>query len=118
MNLTVVAPLSTEHVDAVQQLFSGEWWSKERTARETEKLLIGSTATVGIFDETMLIGFARVLSDSCYLALILDVIVDKRYRGRGVGDHLMAAVMDLSDVTSVRSVELVCQPELLSLIHI
>lgn len=46
--------------------------------------------------------------------MILDVIVDNDCRGQALGDRLLEAVMELPDVASVNSVELVCQPDLLA----
>jgi predicted GNAT family N-acyltransferase len=59
-----------------------------------------------------LVGFARVLTDYAYVALVLDVIVDESHRGSGVGAVLLDAVVNHPSLARVRSLELVCQPEL------
>ena len=63
-------------------------------------------------DGGRLAGFARVLTDFAYVALILDVVVAEAARGTGVGATLMNAVVGHPRIAGVRSLELVCQPEL------
>ncbi|WP_328998433.1 GNAT family N-acetyltransferase [Kribbella sp. NBC_00709] len=60
-----------------------------------------------------LIGFARVLTDYTHIALVLDVIVDDSHRGSGLGSVLLDAMVNHPDLTTVRSLELVCQPNLI-----
>jgi predicted GNAT family N-acyltransferase len=60
-----------------------------------------------------LVGFARVLTDEVYLAVVLDVIVDSGQWGSGLGALLMDAVVGHPRLAGVASVELVCQPELM-----
>ena len=61
-----------------------------------------------------LVGFARVLTDGVFLALVLDVIVREAWRNRGVGAALLEALLAHPSLESVESVELVCQPDLRS----
>ena len=117
--MRAITPVGVERTTEVLALFAGEWWTNNRTIDDVTALLIGSTATVGItsVDSTAsqapLVGFARVLSDRHYLALILDVIVTETHRGAGLGDELMRTVLDLECVRGVTSVELVCQPDVI-----
>ena len=60
-----------------------------------------------------MVGFARVLTDQTYLAIILDVIVAPDARGSGVGAMLMDAILSHPRVADVKSIEPVCQPELM-----
>jgi predicted GNAT family N-acyltransferase len=60
-----------------------------------------------------LVGFARVLTDYTHIAVVLDVIVDESRRGSGLGGALLDAVVNHPELAAVRSLELVCQPELI-----
>jgi predicted GNAT family N-acyltransferase len=53
-----------------------------------------------------------VLTDFAVVALILDVVVAEAARGTGVRAILMTAVVGHPRLAGVRSLELVCQPEL------
>lgn len=111
--MSIVSPLDTTHLDAIHELFRDEWWSRSRTRSDVERIIAGSTTTVGLVDGQRLVAFARVLSDRQYVAVILDVIVANDRRGRGLGDQLVTALLHLPTVASVHSVELVCQPEMI-----
>jgi predicted GNAT family N-acyltransferase len=59
-----------------------------------------------------LVGFARVITDDVYLAVVLDVIVSPAARGSGLGAMLLDAIVGHPRLAAVRSVELVCQPDM------
>jgi len=61
-----------------------------------------------------LVGFARVLTDGVYLAVVLDVVVADDCRNNGLGGSLMEAILGHPQVSRVRSIELVCQPDLIA----
>ena len=83
---------------------------------DIRKLLVNSDIIFALSDSESdeLLAFSRVLTDDTYFALIFDVIVAPKLRGEGVGRLLMSSVMSHPRVACVKSVELVCQPELVS----
>ncbi|HEX5117030.1 MAG TPA: GNAT family N-acetyltransferase [Pseudonocardiaceae bacterium] len=78
-------------------------------------MLAASDLTLAVVDRESgrLVGFARVLADDVYLAVVLDVIVAPAWRAAGLGAMLMDAVVGHPRLAGVRSIELVCQPELI-----
>jgi GNAT superfamily N-acetyltransferase len=98
------------------ELFASAWWAAGRTESETRGLLAGSDVVVGVTDRSSgrLVGFARVLTDRTQLALILDVVAAPDVRGAGIGAMIMDAVLGHPWVSRVKSVELVCQPDLVA----
>ena len=103
---------ATIHIPDLVALFAGTWWAASRTEADTERILAGSDVVMTARDHNRTVGFARVLTDGIYLALILDVIVAPGARGTGVGVRLVDAVLAHPKVEGVRSVELVCQSDL------
>jgi GNAT superfamily N-acetyltransferase len=103
-------------VPRLMELFASTWWAAGRTESETHGLLAGSDVVVTVTERrsARLVGFARVLTDRTYLALVLDVIVAPDVRGGGVGAMVMNAVLAHPWVADVKSVELVCQPDLIA----
>jgi GNAT superfamily N-acetyltransferase len=103
-------------VPQLMELFASAWWTARRTEAETRAILAGSDVVVTIIERpsSRLVGFARVLTDRTYLAVILDVIVAPDARGAGVGATVMDAVLRHPWVADVKSVELVCQPDLVA----
>jgi GNAT superfamily N-acetyltransferase len=59
-----------------------------------------------------LAGFARVVTDFVYKALVLDVIVHREHRSSGLGARLMDEVVDHPRLRGVRHFELYCRPDL------
>ena len=57
-------------------------------------MLRQSDLLIGLCDSERrhLMAFARILTDYVYKALILDVIVEPAYRGRGLGRLLMESI--------------------------
>ena len=48
------------------------------------------------------IGFSRVLTDYAVYAILLDVIIQERYRGRGLGKWMMKCVTEHPDIASLK----------------
>ena len=109
-----VERLDERSVRDLVELYQGEWWTKDRSLRDVRAMLERSDLVFGIVDPSSgrLIGFARVLSDFVFKALVFDVIVAPSHRGRGVGDALMRRILAHPRLRSVRHVELYCLPEL------
>ncbi len=98
------------------ELYRTTWWAAGRTVEEVRTLVRHSDVVIGLVDgvSDRLVAFARVLTDRAYFALLLDVIVAEERRGTGIGHTLMACVLARPELHDVRSVELVCRPDLVT----
>lgn len=107
--------VGAERVPQLIELFAGAWWARDRSSDDVTRMLAASDLVVGLVHRASdrLVGFARVLTDDVYLALVLDVVVAAELRGAGLGAMLLDAVVGHPRVAGVHSVELVCQPEML-----
>ena len=76
----------------VHSLLSETYWARERTVEQTE-LCLANSFPFAVFDGTMLVGFARVISDCFSLAYLVDVFVTRDRRGSGIGTHLTNALL-------------------------
>lgn len=105
----------THEVSAEQvlDLFQSAWWTASRDLDGVIRMLANSDVIFGVHLDNALAGFARVLTDETYLAIILDVIVAPAHRGTGLGATLMDAIINHPKVSNARSIELVCQPDLM-----
>jgi predicted GNAT family N-acyltransferase len=106
--------LDRSHTSQLMDLYAAEWWTSERELPDVEAMLESTDLVVALIHRPSdrLVGFARVLTDFVYQALVLDVIVAEDLRGTGLGATLMDAVVNHPRLTSVRTFELACQPEL------
>lgn len=111
--LDIVEHLSDAQVRQLHALYQNEWWTKDRTLEQTRSCVEGSQICLGFTDSSgQLAGFGRVLTDFTFKALIFDVIIAPEHRGRGLGDELVAAIMNHPKLAPVSSFELYCLPEL------
>ncbi len=103
------------HVNDLMELFGGQWWTSARTRPQVEGILGSSDLVVAAVHRSThrLVGFARVLTDEAFLAIVLDVIVAPDWQRQGVGKQLMDFVVEHERLAAVESVELVCQAALM-----
>jgi GNAT superfamily N-acetyltransferase len=106
--------VDVEQVGGLVELFGAAWWMAERTIEETQRILRESDVVVALVgsSDDRIVGFCRVLTDYVHVALVLDVVIAPEHRGSGYGAVLMDAVVHNPRLAQVRSIELVCQPEL------
>ncbi|MBI1827812.1 MAG: GNAT family N-acetyltransferase [Planctomycetes bacterium] len=110
---SVIHELSDRQFDELVDLYQGEWWSKGRTPSDVRKMLDSSCVVIAIeYADGRLAAFSRVLTDGVYWALIFDVIVHPDFRGEGLGQVLIDAILGHSAVCNVRSVALCCRPDM------
>jgi GNAT superfamily N-acetyltransferase len=106
--------VAADRLTELMELFASEWWTASRTPGDVTAMLAASDLVLALHQRSTggLVGFARVLTDGVYLAVVLDVIVASEVRGSGAGRMLLDAVVGHPRLAGVRSMELVCQPEL------
>ena len=102
-----------ERLPALVELFSSQWWTSDRTVKDVIRMLAGSDIVVAAVDRTSgrFVGFARVITDFTYVALILDVIMAPDFHGCGIGARIMEWLVTDPRLARIRSLELVCQPD-------
>lgn len=113
VSVKVVCELNDLQVEMLHLLYQQEWWTKGRTLDETHGVVQGSQLCVALLDDNdVLQGFARVLTDYVFKAMIFDLIVAGSHRGQGLGKLLLDAIKTHPDLQSVRHFELYCLPEM------
>jgi ribosomal protein S18 acetylase RimI-like enzyme len=114
--ITVIERVDSARLDELVALFQSAWWTAARTPEAVERMLQGSDVVVGLVDRAsdQLVGFARVITDRVFLAVVLDVIVAPAFRGSGLGARLIDELLARPELADVDSIELVCQPELVA----
>lgn len=101
---------SERAIDAAQvrSLYHGAGWWPDRDAAGIAQA-IASGVSFGAWDGERMVGFARALSDGRYRAYVEDVVIDPEYRGRGIGERLVAALCE--ELADIEIVSLFCLPE-------
>lgn len=116
MVVNTVTIFTEKHLNDLFLLFQNEWWTKNRTNDDIQKMLDLSHVAIGLVDSETdeLVGFARAITDGMYRAFIFDVIVKGSDRNRGLGFTLMNSLLENSLIQSVERIELYCPERLVS----
>jgi predicted GNAT family N-acyltransferase len=113
MEYKVIKKLNKKQVKDLHKLYKNEWWTKDRSKKEIKKMLKHTDIVIGVVNKKgKLIAFARVLSDFVFKAEIYDVIVDKKYRGLGLGELLLTKIIKHKKLKEIKQFNLQCLDEL------
>ncbi len=64
-------------------------------------------------ESNKLIAFSRVLTDYFKFSYVYDVIVDRQYRGHGLGKQLMEIIIHHPSMQNIQNIELVCRKDMI-----
>jgi ribosomal protein S18 acetylase RimI-like enzyme len=94
-------------LEQLQALFNAHaFWAKERRIEDLAIAIEHSDPTISMWDGKKLVGFARATSDGIYRAMIWDVVIDKTYRGLGLGRQLVTTLVNHPKLATVERVYL------------
>lgn len=111
--MEIIYTFTDEQVQELHALYQQEWWTDKRSITDTKKCINGSQLCIGLVDDNgSLQGFARVLTDYIFKALIFDFIVAKEQRGSGAGNKLISIIKNNPQLQDVKHFELYCLPEI------
>lgn len=106
--------LSIERHHDFYEFYRKEWWTKERSFQDTTRMLTHCDLLQFCFDDKdHIVGFARVLTDFTFKAMIFDVIVAEEHRGQGLGQALVQRILRHEKLKRVKSFELYCPGRLI-----
>jgi ribosomal protein S18 acetylase RimI-like enzyme len=91
---------------AVRELYEHVGWTRPASDEALAEVMKAGPA-VGAWDGEKLVGFVRALSDGHLVAYVEDVMVHEEYRRSGVGEKLMARLLE--EIGSVAKVNLFCE---------
>ncbi|NNF99130.1 MAG: GNAT family N-acetyltransferase [Desulfobacteraceae bacterium] len=100
---TITWDKSRIDIKVLSELLGGSHWAEHRCREDIEKSVANSIC-FGLFHGDVQIGFARVLTDEMAYAVILDMIIRAEFRGRGLGNWLMACIGSHPVVAPLRQV--------------
>src|SRR4051794_24820971 len=108
MTIEIHDHLTEAQIADLLRLYKGEWWTNQRQETDVRIMLRNCDLLFALVnsENDQLVGFARVLTDYVFKALILDVIVDESQRGSGLGRMLVEAITNHPTLKEVRHLEL------------
>ena len=87
--------------EVVHSLLVETYWANGRSL-QTVKDTIARCLCFSLYDGAGQIGFARVMTDYATYAIILDVVITERYRGRGLGKWMMECITNHPDLAPLK----------------
>ena len=88
------------------------WWTEpgEGGLDQIDRIVAGSFRFVAAMDGPVLAGMGRALSDGASDAYIQDVVVARRYRGRGIGARIIQKLVDELRLAGIGWIGLIGEP--------
>jgi GNAT superfamily N-acetyltransferase len=88
--------------DAIERLLRSSYWASDRSRASIERSIRNSLC-FGLYDARSgrQIGLTRVVTDYSTFAWLCDVIVEREYRGRGLGKWMMETVFSNPDLGEI-----------------
>ena len=83
--------------EAVYHLLQDTYWARGREI-ETVQKTIANSHCFNVWKDGRQVGFARVVTDYAVFGWIADVIVDKEFRGLGLGKFLVECICEHPDL--------------------
>jgi len=88
-------------VAQLQDLYQFAWWTKGRRNTDVAKMLRHPQVFLTAWEDGKLAGFARVITDFTYRAIIADVIVRPGSHGKGIGSSVVRQALKHKRLRSV-----------------
>ena len=88
---------------AIHRYLSEEaYWALGRSRETVDTLLRTSYRVLGLFHHGRQVGFCRAISDGAVHAYLADVYVLEEHRGKGLGEAMVAEMLDGGELAGVR----------------
>ena len=88
-------------LDVVHGFLVRSYWA-DGIPREVMERSIAHSLPFGLYERSEQVGFARVLTDWAVFAMLMDVFVIERCRGRGLGTWLVELATSLPELAGLR----------------
>ncbi|MDX9800788.1 MAG: GNAT family N-acetyltransferase [Spirochaetia bacterium] len=91
------------NAEVIHIMLADTYWAKDRSL-QTVLDTIERCLCFSLYDQNSQIGFTRVLTDYATYAILLDVVIQERYRGQGLGKWMMECITAHSDLAHLKQV--------------
>ena len=90
-------------VRIVHALLTETYWARGRSL-QTVQDAVDRCLCFSLYDRNCQVGFARVLTDYATYGIILDVVIQERYRGQGLGKWMVECITNHPDIALLKQV--------------
>ena len=85
----IIRPASTNDFQAIYALYQTEKWMSFTEEKVTSLFSTNLSHYVVVEENQKILGFARYLTDEVMTTFLAEIIIDKSYRGKGLGQRLI-----------------------------
>lgn len=105
MEYRVVEDINEMKLDDIVRLLRTTYWADKRPMEKIEKSVHNSKC-YGLYLEEAenLVGFARVITDYATNYYLSDVIIDEKYRNKGLGKALVSHIVSSPELQGLRGI--------------
>lgn len=89
--------------DRVRELLSTCYWANKRP-KEVIAKSIDNSICFGVYSDEGQIGFGRIITDYVTTYYICDVVIDEKYRGKGLGKKLIECMTGFEDFGNITGI--------------
>lgn len=107
--MTRVRDLAPDDAPELTALYGEYGWWADRDESDVRSALDETDVAVGIEDDGRLVAAARVLTDFTFYANVFDVVVAADRREEGLGETLLEALVEHTDLQRVVGLSLLCR---------
>jgi GNAT superfamily N-acetyltransferase len=96
--------------DDLWQVFETTGWNAEYqlSPAQLRSAFEASWCIAAAYANDQLVGVGRIVSDGILHAMIYDLIVVPEYQGTGIGEQLLARLVDRCNSAGIRDIQLFC----------
>ena len=90
------------------QLFLNKnaFWASNRKINYLKECLANSDVIVSLWLDKEMVGFGRALSDNVYRGVLWDIVIDKRFQGKGYGKVVVNSILNSEEMKRVQKIYL------------
>ena len=86
-----------------QYISEDSYWGMGRSLEDVQKT-IDNSYCFGLYSETNeQLGFARVVTDFVVFGYLMDVIIFKKFQGKGLGNKLVSHIMESDTISGLKT---------------
>lgn len=82
------------------------YWGKGRTIKQTKETIENSFCFGMYTQSNQQIGFARVVTDFVFFGNIMDLVIDPKYQGEGLGKMLVEFMLNNETIKGLQTITL------------
>ncbi len=108
-DFVILENLTEKQISGLMELYKNEDWTNNRKTEDV-KLMLENSHVIALVnsDNDEIIAFTRFLSDLRYRAMVYDVIVSEKYRGKGYGRIILETLVNHQMLKNVEKIDLYC----------